>query len=117
MTPCGFRSLRLLSLLACLASASFAFAVDEPHFTEQQKIDFMQQAKVVKSKERCSAHKGITSTWTLTLSDGAVTYDSCFQPVDEYKTKVEFANGRVEFEFRDSWKLNIAGYRIAKMIG
>ena len=91
--------------------------MDEPQFTEQQKIDFMQHAKVVKSKEKCSAHKGTTSTWTLTLSNGRVTYDSCFQPIDEYKTKAEFANGRVEFEFKDSWKYNIAGYRIAKMIG
>jgi hypothetical protein len=77
---------------------------------------FMPHAKILKSKERCSGHKGTISTWTLTLSDGSVTYDACFQPIDEYKTKAGFANGRVEFDFKDSWKFNIAGYRIAKMI-
>ncbi|HXQ37791.1 MAG TPA: hypothetical protein VN843_27530 [Anaerolineales bacterium] len=111
------RSVRLLSLPICLASASFILGADEPTFSEQQKIDFMQNAKVIKSKERCSARKGVTTTWLLTLNDGTVTYDACFQPVDESKTVMQFADGRAEIDFKDSWKFNIAGYRVAKMIG
>lgn len=111
------RSARLPFLLICLASASFILGLDEPNFSEQQKIDFMQHAKVIKSRERCSAHKGVTTTWTLTLSDGTVNYDACFQPVDESKAVMQFVDGRTELGFRDSWKFNIAGYRIAKMIG
>ncbi len=100
-----------------LVAASLLLAADEPNFTERQKIDFMQHAEVVKSKERCSPHKGVTSTWTLTLSDGTVTYDACFQPVEESKAVMQFDNGRTELGFKDSWQFNIAGYRIAKMIG
>ncbi len=100
-----------------LTTAALIAGADEPNFTEQQKIDFMQHAKVIKSKERCSPSKGVTQTWTLTLSDGTATYNDCFQPVDESKPVMQFANGRTEIGFRDSWKLNIAGYRIAKMIG
>lgn len=111
------RSVRLLSLPICLASASLILGADEPNFSEQQKIDFMQNAKVIKSKERCSAHKGVTSTWLLTLSDGTVTYDACFQPIDESKKEMRFADGRTEINFEDNWRFNIAGYRVAKMIG
>ena len=110
-------SVRLLSLPICLASASFILGADEPTFSEQQKIDFMQNANVIKSKERCSARKGVTTTWLLTLNDGTVTYDACFQPVDESKAVMQFADGRTEIDFKDSWKFNIAGYRVAKMIG
>lgn len=77
----------------------------------------MQHAEVIKSRERCSAHKGVTTTWLLTLSDGTVTHDACFQPVDESKAEKQFADGRTEISFRDSWQSNIAGYRVAKMIG
>ncbi len=101
----------------CLAIATVSLRGDEPNFTEEQKIDFMQHAKVIKSKERCSAHKGITTTWTLTLSDGTVTHDACFQPVEESKAVMQLADGRTEIGFRDSYKSNIAGYRIAKMLG
>lgn len=58
----------LLSLSIYLASASFVLGADEPIFSEQQKIDFMQHAEVIKSRERCSARKGLTATWLLTLS-------------------------------------------------
>src|SRR6516164_5382470 len=55
-----------LFALVCLVPASLSTA-DEPNFTEQQKIDFMQSAKVINSKQ---AKKGTSGAWDLTLSDG-----------------------------------------------
>ena len=105
----------LLCGLICLASASFVFAIDEPAFTEQQKIDFLQHAKIVDSK---AEKKGKSAASHLTLSDGTVTYDASFEPVDERKAQGPGPTpGTTEFNFRDYWGYDIAGYRIAKLLG
>lgn len=101
------------------ALASFALVAawagpDEPNFTEEQKIDFLQHAKVIASKPE---KKGISNASHLTLSDGKVTYDASFQPIDERKAEGPGPNGGIELNFRDYWGNNIAGYRIAKLLG
>ena len=97
-----------------LAVTSFLLAVEEPNFTEQQKIDFMQHADVIASH---SVPTGITSPPRLTLSDGKVTHDASFQTVDEHANMKEMSDGTTIINFRDDWRFNIAGYRIAKLIG
>ena len=74
----------------------------------------MEKAKVVKSHQ---TSKGVTSPWRLTLSDGTVTHDVLFQPVEESAPTKQFSDGHTEINFKDKWQYNIAGYRIAKMIG
>jgi len=107
------RSALLLFALICLAFPSL-LAADEPNFSEQQKIDFMQHAKVINSKQ---AKKGISHAWDLTLSDGTVTHLASFQPIHETKPIMQFADGRTEINFKDFWEYNIAAYRIAKLLG
>ena len=87
---------------------------DEPNFTEEQKIDFMQHAKVIASKPE---KKGKSDALHLTLSDGNVTYDASFQAIDEKKLQGPGPNGGTELNFRDYWGYDIAGYRIAKLLG
>ena len=41
-------------VLASIAVAGTPAGADEPNFTEEQKIDFMQHAKVVASKMCCA---------------------------------------------------------------
>jgi hypothetical protein len=103
----------LLLTFVCLASGS-TLAADEPAFTEEQKIDFLQHAKIIDSKPE---KKGKSRASHLTLSDGKVTYDASFQPIDERKAQGPGANGRTEFNFRDYWGYDIAGYRVAKLLG
>jgi hypothetical protein len=100
--------------LASFASARMLAGADEPNFTEEQKIDFLQHAKVIASK---SENKGKSNASHLTLSDGKVTYEASFQPIDEKKPQGPGPNGGVELNFRDYWGYNIAGYRIAKLLG
>ncbi len=114
MIPRSKRSVVLLCALICLAPVSPLLGADEPNFSEQQKIDFMQHAKVIDSKQ---AKKGKSSTWDLTLSDGTVTYLTNFQSVHETKPVMQFASGRTETNFKDFWEYNVAGYRIAKLLG
>jgi hypothetical protein len=116
---------RLSRALAALAAVVFVAAGslvasseqgpgNEPNLTEEQKIDFMRHAKVIDSKP---SKKGVTNAWDLTLSDGTLTHLASFQPIHETKSVMQFANGRTELNFKDSWEYNIAGYRIAKLLG
>ncbi len=75
--------------------------------------EFLLNAKVVKSQR---SKKGITNPWRLTLSDGRLTHDASFQPIDEHATKKELTNG-VEFNFVDSYKYNIAAYALVELLG
>jgi hypothetical protein len=70
-------------------------------------------AKVVKSRH---TSKGITDPWRLTLTDGTVTHDASFQAVDEHKAKMEMLRD-TELNFVDSYKYNIAAYRLAELLG
>src|SRR2546422_10376496 len=54
-------------VLASIAVAGTPAGADESNFTEEQKIDFLQHAKVIASKP---GKKGKTDALHLTLSDG-----------------------------------------------
>jgi hypothetical protein len=71
------------------------------------------KAQVVKTS---GAKKGVTQTLRATLSDGTITHDASIQRIDEEKARYETANG-VELNFRDTYKFNIAAYRLGRMIG
>ena len=101
-------ALASLALVGTLANA------DEPNFTEEQKIDFLQHAKVIASKPE---QKGKSNASHLTLSDGKVIHDASFQPIDERKLHGPAPGGGTELNFRDYWGYDIAGYRIAKLLG
>ncbi len=100
--------------LASFAVARILAGADEPNFTEEQKIDFLQHAKVIASQPE---KKGKSNASHLTLSDGKFTHDASFQPIDETKPQGPGPGGRIELNFRDYWGYNIAGYRIAKLLG
>jgi hypothetical protein len=107
---------RMLSfvILAGLLSARLVAAADEPSLTKEQMKQFLLTAKVIKSGP---AHKGITHTLRLTLTDGTITHDAHFQPIDEHAMMKQMASGRTEMNFVDSYKYNIAAYELAAMLG
>lgn len=100
-------------ILAALLSAR-VFAADEPELSKEQIKQFLKTAKVIHS---ASAHKGTTSTLRLTLTDGTITHDAHFQPIDAHALQQDMANGQKEFNFVDSYKYNIAAYELADMLG
>ena len=87
---------------------------NEPALSKDQIKQFLLTAKVIRSRP---ANKGITSTFRLTLSDGTLTHDAHFQPVDEHKSIMKFSDGRTEMNFVDSYKNNLAAYALAELIG
>jgi hypothetical protein len=103
-----------LGAAACLVCGLFAVAGDEPNLTKEQIKHFLATAEVVKSHQ---SKKGSTNTSRLTLSDGTITHDASFQPIDEHKREMKWASGVVEMNFVDSYKYNIAAYALAEMLG
>jgi hypothetical protein len=110
----GLMALVCLCFWGGISASGQSGLKDEPNLTDEQKIDFLLHAKVIGSK---GSKKGITGTLKLTLTDGTITHDASFQPVDEHTFKKEFSDGRTEYNFVDSYHYNIAGYELARMLG
>ena len=104
----------IFPVLLLLASSIPLPALQEPELTEQQIRSFLLNAKVIASKH---TSKGVTSPYRLTMTDGTITHDASFQPVDEAVDRMELPDGRVEFNFRDCYKYDIAAYELAKLLG
>ena len=81
--------------------------------TPEQKEEFLLNAKVSSSK---GIGVGINNTRRATLSDGTLTHDAHVQTVDISKLSFKTLNG-VELNFRDSYKYNIAAYRLDRLLG
>lgn len=103
-----------VAVIAGVLLPVLAARADDAPLTKDQIKDFLQTAKVINSK---GAKKGITNTTRLTLSNGTITHDASFQSVDEHKDQMEFATGAKELRFVDSYKYNIAAYRLAELLG
>ena len=81
--------------------------------TDAEKEEFLGTAKVVNSRK---VPVGVTQPDRATLSDGRLTHDAHIQTVDIYKPKIETTSG-TEINFRDSYKYNIAAYKLDRLLG
>ena len=102
-----------LLFLAVVSSALWADDAPAGKLTLADKERFLLNAKVVKTK---SPSRGITGTLRATMTDGKLTHDASIQTIDEYKPRFEGMSG-TEINFKDSFKFNIAGYKVAMMLG
>jgi hypothetical protein len=91
-----------------------ALAADETPLTKDQIKEFLQTAEIINSKP---SSKGVTHPFRLTLSNGTITHDASFQPINEHASQMKLESGHVEFNFVDSYKYNIAAYRLAEILG
>ena len=101
-----------LILAASARPASGAVEGSAP-LTDQQMEHFLMEAEVVKIK---SLSVGITNSRRATLTLGGLAHDAHVQTIDEYKQRFDGAKG-VEINFRDSYRYNIAAYRLDRLIG
>ena len=81
--------------------------------TREQQEEFLRTARIVKSR---GLSVGITDSRRATLTDGRITHDAHVQTVDIRKPVYTTPKG-TEFNFTDSYKYNIAGYRLDKILG
>jgi hypothetical protein len=104
----------LAGVLVALLAQAPSTAAPSPSLPREEMATFLQTARIVRFKP---ISKGITSPWRLTLTDGRVTHDAAFQSVDEHKASQEFASGGRELNFVDSWRYNVAAFRLAELVG
>jgi len=81
--------------------------------TPEKMAEFLAKAAIVTEK---TTSTGVTRPIRATLSDGVLTHDAQFQMVDQAKS-VFTAGKASEVDFKDSYRFNIAGYRLAQMVG
>ena len=81
--------------------------------TDAQIEAFLLKADVIKTK---TSSKGVTGTIRATMTDGTMTHDAQIQTIDERKSQFVGDKG-TEFNFRDCWAFNVAGYKIDRLIG
>ena len=80
--------------------------------TDAEREAFLKKARIVRARP---AGKGVTNTVRVTLSDGAITHDASVQTIEEAKARFETPYG-TELNFKDSWRFNVAAYRIDRLL-
>jgi hypothetical protein len=106
-------AVKYLTFALCLLTFDLAAVAAQPR-TPSEIEAFMRAAKVTRTRELST---GITRPLRLTLSDGAFTHDAVFQRVDEKKVMFVPTKGRTEINFVDSWRYNVAAYRLSGLLG
>jgi hypothetical protein len=81
--------------------------------TPDQMAAFLAKGEIIRER---STTDGVTRPVRATLSDGVFTHDAQFQTVDQ--AKAVFTAGKAsEIDFKDTYRYNIAGYRLAQLVG
>jgi hypothetical protein len=106
----GIQATVLFAAVTLLTPA--ARPADAPVLSREEQEQFLLRAKILK-RETLSV--GVTNSQKVTLSDGRLTHDAHVQTVDVFKPRYETARG-IEVNFRDSYKFNIAAYRLDKLL-
>jgi len=106
-------SLGLTLVAATLAVAGQGKALESRQLTPSEMEAFLLQAEIVDIR---AAGGGVTGSQRATLTDGVFTHDVHIQSVDISKSV--FNAGRyTELNFKDTYRFNIAGYRLARLLG
>ena len=73
---------------------------------------FLLKARIVSTRP---IGKGVTGATRATLTDGTLTHDAQIQTIDDYKP-VYRTRTMEERNFRDSWRFNVAAYKIDRLL-
>lgn len=113
MVTFGFQGTCRFAILA--AALAIALPATSQQLSRHEVEEFLLTAKIVRT---ASAPKGITGVLraTMTSSDGQITHDAGIQRIDERKSEFRGDRG-VEINFRDTYKFNIAAYKLGLLLG
>jgi len=81
--------------------------------TQDEQSAFLLNARIGNKR---SAGGGVTDSKRATLTDGTFSHDAHIQTVD-IATPVFQAGRASEVNFKDTYRFNIAGYRLARLLG
>jgi len=101
-----------LTVAGPLCAEQAADAASTPTLTQEDMTRFLQTARIGRMR---AAGGGVTNSKRATLTEGAVTHDAHIQTVDVSAGIFE-AGKKSEANFKDSYRYNIAGYRLARLL-
>jgi len=110
----SFTVQRVLPVMLAVA-VPFLYAADDnaKKLSVEQMEEFLKVAKIVKVKELST---GVTNSRRASLENGSIEHDAHVQSIDEAKAVFQGDRG-TEMNFRDTWKFNVAAYRLACILG
>jgi hypothetical protein len=111
--PLAARVGGLVLILALPAGAGQAPTASVPALSPAEMESFLLKGRIVRKR---NAGQGVTNSLRVTMSEGALTHDVHVQTVDIARTSFE-AGKATELNFRDSYRFNIAAYRLATLLG
>jgi hypothetical protein len=106
-------TLGLTLFATTLAVAGQGHTLPSARLTPSEMEAFLLQAKIVDIRE---AGGGVTGSQRATLTDGVFTHDAHIQSVD-IRQSIFKAGQYTELNFKDTYRFNIAGYRLARLLG
>lgn len=112
-----FRRAPIFVVVATLSLTALSFAgqskaTSTPQLTPAEMETFLLKARITDKRD---AGAGVTGSLRVTLSDGKVTHDAHVQSVDIAKPVFE-AGQHTEMNFKDTYRFNIAAYRLARLL-
>lgn len=112
-----FRRASIIVIGISLSASSLAFAgqatkVTGNQLTPGEMETFLLKARILESND---AGSGVTGSRRVKMSDGNITHDAHVQTVDIAKPVFEAGN-HTEVNFKDTYRYNIAGYRLARLL-
>jgi hypothetical protein len=113
------RSLVILAILIPIVAVGPSVAQDipavsGPAFTVDEMEGLLLKGRIA---DRKGSPRGVTDAYRVTLSDGQRMHDAQVQNVDIFRDRFEVTPKYTEFNFRDTYRYNIAAYRLARLIG
>lgn len=94
-------------------SSSAPAAAKAPSLSPSEMETFLLKGDMSRFRD---AGSGVTASLRATMSDGRLTHDVHIQTVDIAKP-VFTAGNKSEVNFKDTYRYNIAGYRLARLLG
>jgi hypothetical protein len=107
-------SVAALASLSARAGESKATASTLVALDDAARERFLLEGRIVRSRD---AGGGITSSQRATLSLDGVEHDAQVQAIDQAKAMATLDDGPPELDFRDSYKNNVAAYRLDRLLG
>jgi hypothetical protein len=104
--------MRMLLPIAGIAAVLLTQAASDPWTIDGQER-FLLTAQIVSV---APAGKGLTGTKKAILSDGHREHAAHIQTIDIYTALFRGRDGSTEADFKDTWKFNVAAYRLAKLL-
>lgn len=104
----------LMAAWPCAAQGTAPASSAAPALTPEEMERFLREAKIVAT---IKVSKGVTNARQVRLSDDHFTHDAQIQDVDIARPFFEVDPKHTEVNFKDSYRYNIAAYRLSVMLG